>query len=54
MIPCLVNCFSLPELFQRFLNKISQKISTGLAKHQIQRYSASEAAESTQSKFCTS
>ena len=46
--------FSLAELFQRFWNKISQKISTRLARHHIQRFSASDAAASTQSTFCTS
>ena len=35
---------SLAYLFQRFWNKISQKISTRLARHHIQRYSASDAA----------
>ena len=52
--PCLVNCFSLAELFQRCLNKNFQKISTRIARHHIQRYSASDAAVSTQSNFCTS
>ena len=51
--PCLVNCFSLAELFQRFLNKNSQKISTRIARHHLQKYSASDAAASTQSNFCT-
>ena len=51
---CLVNRFRLAELFQRFWNKMSQKISIGLARHHIQRFSASDAAASTQSKFYTS
>ena len=51
---CLVNLLSLAELFQKFWNKIAQKISTRLARHHKQRFSASDAAASTQSKFCTS
>ena len=50
---CLANCFSLVELFQRFWNNISRKISTRLARHHIQRFSASGAAVSTYSNFCT-
>ena len=50
---CLVNCFSLAELFQRFWDKISQKISTRLDRHHMQRFSASDAAASTRSNFCT-
>ena len=51
---CLVNFFSLAELFQKIWNKISHKISTRLARHHKQRFSASDAAASTQSNFCTS
>ena len=46
---CLVKIFSLAELF-----KIAQKISTRLARHHKQRFTASDAAASTQSNFCTS
>ena len=46
--------FSLAELFQKFWNKIAQKISTRLGRHHEQRFSASDAAASTQSNFCTS
>ena len=51
---CKVNCFSLVELLQRVWNKISQKISTRPTRHHILRFSASDAAASTQSNFCTS
>ena len=43
----LVNWFGLAELFQRFWYKSSQKISTGLARHHIERFSASDTAAST-------
>ena len=51
---CLVNCFSLAELFQRFWSRNSQTIFTRLVRHHIQRFSASGAAALTQSNFCTS
>ena len=51
---CLVNCFSLAELFQRFLSRNSHKIFTRLARHHIPRFSASDATASTQSNFSTS
>ena len=51
---CLVNCFSLAELFQILWNKNFQKIPTRLVRHHIQRFSASDAAASTQSNFCSS
>ena len=51
---CLVKCFRIAEQFQRCWNKISQKIFKRLARHHIQRFSASDAAASTQRNFCTS
>ena len=51
---CKVDIFSLAELFQQFWNKIAKKISIRLARHHKQKFSASDAAASTQSNFCTS
>ena len=51
---CLVNFFSLADLFKKIWNKIAHKISTRLARHHVQRFSASDAAASTQRNFCTS
>ena len=45
---CLAYCTRLAELFQTIRNKNSQNISTGLARHHLQRFSASDAAASTQ------
>ena len=44
----------MQSCFQRFLNENSQKISTRIVRHHIQRYSASDAAASTQIFFYTS
>ena len=48
---CLAYCTRLAESFKRIRNKNSQKISTGLARHHLQRFSTSDAAVSTQCNF---
>ena len=41
----------LEESFQTIRNNKFQKISTGLARHHLQRFSASDTAASTQRNF---
>ena len=48
---CLEHCKRLAT-FQRSWDKISQNISTRLARHHIQRFSESDAAATTQNNFC--
>ena len=45
---CVAYCTRLAESFWRIRNNNSQKISTGLARHHLQRFSASDASSSTQ------
>ena len=51
---CVVYCKRFAESLWIFLNKNSQTISTKLARHHLQRFSASDAAASTQCMFCVS
>ena len=51
---CVAYCKRLAESFKIFWNKNFQTISTRLARHHLQRFSASDAAASTQCMFCVS
>ena len=50
----LAYCTRFAESFQRIRNNNSQKISTGLARYHLQRFSASDAAASIQCNFYAS
>ena len=50
---CVAYFTRLAESYRRFWNKNSQKISTKLAMHHLQRFPATDAAASTHINFCT-